>query len=340
MRAPQSSPASIRLPAAGTLVSALLLHTVGVAAQSRTLVADASFTKEPQGVELAVLSKGTSVRTGAARGDWVEVTIDGWVFTQSTEATSRDGFDLAVTASNGENLRRAPNGAVVARLRTGALLARIGRQGGWTQVRRTGWIPRRSLGGGALTASSGATAAQAQEPDTARAAENTVQVASGADLFTVPDGGALGRLNGGAHGRVLSRSGDWVRVQVDGWVKAADLTPAAEGVLLGVSAAEVRAAPERFMGKVVEWRLQVIAVQTADELRPEMAPGQLYVLTRGPLPEPGFVYVTVTPAEAERFRAISPLGEVTVRATVRAARTRYLATPIVQFVSRVDPTAR
>lgn len=317
-----------------------MLHAVGVEAQSRTLTADASFAKEPQGVELAVLSKGASVKPGSTRGDWVEVTIDGWVFTQSTEPTSREGFDLTVSSANGENLRRAPNGSVVARLRTGALLSRVGQQRGWTQVRRTGWIPRRTLAGQGNNSSAGVAAPQTQEPDTVRAAENTVQVASGADLFTVPDGGALGRLNGGAHGRVLSRSGDWVRVQVDGWVKAGDLTPAAEGVLLGVSAAEVRAAPERFIGKAVEWRLQVIAVQTADELRPEMPAGQLYVLTRGPLPEPGFVYVTVTPAEAERFRAVPPLGEVTVRAVVRAARTRYLATPIVQFVSRVDPTAR
>lgn len=338
MRAPQSSPASSRLPAACAFISLLLLHAVGAQAQSRTLVADASFAKDPQGVELAVLTKGASVMPGVTRGDWVEVTIDGWVFTQSTEPTSRDGFDLAVTTSNGENLRRAPNGSLVARLRTGALLTRVSQQRGWTQVRRTGWIPRRTLSGQGNSSSVGAAAPQ--DPDTVRAAENTVQVASGADLFTVPDGGALGRLNGGAHGRVLSRSGEWVRVQVDGWVKAGDLTPAAEGVLLGVSAAEVRAAPERFIGKVVEWRLQVIAVQTADELRPEMPVGQLYVLTRGPLPEPGFVYVTVTQAEAERFRAVPPLGEVTVRAVVRAARTRYLATPIVQFVGRVDPTAR
>lgn len=321
----------------------LLLQPLGAQAQqARTLIADASFAKEPQGVELAVLSKGAPVKAGTVRGNWVEVVVEGWVFSESTEATSREGFDLSVTAAKGENLRRSPNGALIARLRTGTLLDRVSRQGGWTQVRRTGWVPRRALDAPTNTTSEGAQVARAADTvDTARAgSEHTVQVASGADLFTVPEGGAVGRLNGGARGRVLSRSGDWVRVQVDGWVKAGDLTPAAEGVLLGVSAAEVRASPERFLGKTVEWRLQVIAVQSADELRPEMPPGQTYLLTRGPLPEPGFVYVTVTAADAQRFRSLPPLAEVTVRAIVRATRTRYLATPVVEFVSRVDPSAQ
>jgi hypothetical protein len=130
----------------------------------------------------------------------------------------------------------------------------------------------------------------------------------------------------------VGRAGEWVRVQVEGWVREADVKPAAPGVLAGISAAEVRAAPERFVGQTLDWRLQIIAVQIADELRPEMRPGTPYLLTRGPLPEPGFVYVTIPPDRIAEFRALPPLHETTLRVTLKAARTRYLATPVAELV--------
>jgi hypothetical protein len=135
---------------------------------------------------------------------------------------------------------------------------------------------------------------------------------------------------------VLGRTGEWVRVQVEGWVRESDLEESAGGALTGITAAEVRSEPARYLGKMVEWRLQVISVQTADELRTEMPRGQTYLLTRGPLPEPGFVYVTVTEAQAAEFRALPPLQDLTLRVNIKAARTKYLTTPVVEFVSRVE----
>jgi hypothetical protein len=85
----------------------------------------------------------------------------------------------------------------------------------------------------------------------------------------------------------------------------------------------------------VEWRLQLIAVQTADELRTEIPRGQSYLLTRGPLPEPGFVYVTVSEGQAAEFRTLPALQELTLRVLIKAARTKYLTTPVVEFVARV-----
>jgi hypothetical protein len=87
----------------------------------------------------------------------------------------------------------------------------------------------------------------------------------------------------------------------------------------------------------VEWRLQLISVQVADELRPEMPAGQPYLLTRGPLPEPGFVYVMVPRAEVARFKSLPPLTEVMLRVAIRAPRTRFLATPVAEFVESVGP---
>ena len=74
-------------------------------------------------------------------------------------------------------------------------------------------------------------------------------------------------------------------------------------------------------------------MQVADELRPEIPSGQPYLLTRGPLPEPGFVYVTIPPERIAEFRALPPLHEMVMRVTLKAARTRYLATPVAELVS-------
>jgi hypothetical protein len=124
-------------------------------------------------------------------------------------------------------------------------------------------------------------------------------------------------------------------VQVEGWVRDSDLKAGSDGSLGRVTAAEIRADPPRYIGRTVDWRLELIAVQTADELRPEMTKGQTYLLTRGPLPEPGFVYVTVTESQATEFRSLQALQEMTLRVTIKAPRTRFLATPVVELVSRV-----
>jgi hypothetical protein len=100
-----------------------------------------------------------------------------------------------------------------------------------------------------------------------------------------------------------------------------------------VTAAEVRAAPGRYVGKVVDWRVQFLAVQKADELRPEIPAGRTYLLTRGPLPESGFVYVIVPNDQVERFRALTPLEELVVRGTIRAASTRYLPNPVLELIA-------
>ena len=152
-------------------------------------------------------------------------------------------------------------------------------------------------------------------------------------LSRMPDSAPTSTLPAGTPARVMGRSGEWVRVQVEGWVRESDVKPAEAGVLAGITAAEVRASPDRFVGQTLDWRLQVIAVQLADELRPEMPPGQPYLLTRGPLPEPGFVYVTIPPERIAEFRALPPLHEMVMRVTLKAARTRYLATPVAELVS-------
>jgi len=318
------------------MVLGLALAPALLAAQSR-VAASTPFRKDPGGTVLATLGAGARVTPGKTQGDWTAVTLDGWVFSRSTGPASRDGFDIAITAANGENLRAGPNGAVVARLENGLLLNRLGTQGGWTHVRRSGWVSAKALGS---TAAPGRTAAAPRDTTPAApAGGNTpdrVEALRPTALTLAPEGAPLGTLQPGTSGQVIGRSGEWVQVQVQGWVRGADLSEPASAALAGVTVAQVRADPGRYVGQLLEWRVQFISIQTADELRPEIPNGARYLLTRGPLPEPGFVYVIVTAQQLPTFEAASPLQEYTVRGRLRATQTRYLPTPVLELVQVMD----
>ncbi len=337
----------------------LLIASPVSAQDEQALTTPASLHKEPEGAPLVSLPEGTTIATGRTQGSWNEATVQGWIFNASTERTRRDGFDLVVTSGEGENLRRSPNGPVVGRVREGTLLERVGQKGRWIQVRRKGWIPRKAIAQPrkAEPPPADAPVQQAQQPaapkpragtaaasggsppppgTSARGELERVQIARETQLGAAAEGGTLGTLQSGAPARVLARSGERVKVQVEGWVAADALAPSDSAAMVGVTAAEVRAAPARFVGQTVEWRLQVIAVKQADELRSELPPGQPYLLTRGPLPEPGFVYVSIPPAQAAEFQALPPLQEVVLRVAIRAARTKFLTTPVAELVSVVS----
>lgn len=313
------------------------------AQEERRLQTSTDLHRAPDGTPLVSLPAGAPIEAGQAEGDWRPATVEGWIYRPSTSPTKRDGFDLIVTSTEGENLRRAPNGPIVGRAREGTLLERVGESGKWFRVRRDGWVPRnavpsrqaadtarRRTGGAAARR---APAAVTGPPPAASAGTEGVETLRETGLSRMPDSASVATLPAGTPARVLGRSGEWVRVQVEGWVRESDVKPAEAGVLAGISAAEVRAAPERFVGQTLDWRLQIIAVQVADELRPEMASGQPYLLTRGPLPEPGFVYVMIPPTRIAEFRALPALHEMTLRVTLKAARTRYLDTPVAELVA-------
>jgi hypothetical protein len=370
IQAPQSSPTLRRLPACA--LALVLLAVTSLSAQARsTLTGATELRRGIGGIVLATLPDGAPVSTGKTQSGWVEVTLSGWIIGSSVGATSRDGFDVMVTASEGENLREAPNGEILARFRKGTLLRKLGAKNGWVRVKRTGWVPRRLVAApietSPLTARQAPAPAKPAPPKTAPAKpaqaprggaqrqapppppqvvstaggeEIRVETAKASTLAATPEGGQLATLEPGTGGRVVGRAGDWVRVQLEGWVRETDLKPAPDGALIGVSAAEIRADPQRYVGKTVEWRVQFIAIQTADELRSELPPGQPFLLTRGPLPEPGFVYIIVPRGQLSQFEALAPLQELTLRVVIRAPRTKYLATPVVALVSVVNGVSR
>ncbi len=310
------------------------------------------FYQQPDGKRLARLPRGVVVTGGDARGDWLQVTLEGWIFGGSVGPTARAGFDFEVTRAPDENLRVVPlgTGALVARLNRGFALNKFGESGRWVHVRREGWMKRDALepvavAGRSATASSAdssprgpitgrrpavsgadTVASAAVDPSRAQPARRTT-------LYRAPEGPSAGALAPETPLRVLGRSGEWTRVQFEGWVKTADLATAPPGVLIGVSAAELRADPQRYVGQVVRWTLQVIALETADDLRPDLPDGTSYLLARGPLPERGFVYVVVPDARKATVAALAPLATVQVTARVRVGRARFIGNPVVELLS-------
>ncbi|MGH7548079.1 MAG: hypothetical protein ACREMM_07885 [Gemmatimonadales bacterium] len=309
------------------------------------------FSQEAGGKRLARLARGAVLLASETQGDWLYVTLEGWIFATSVGPTPRAGFDLTVTRAPEENLRSAPAGALVAKLPPGFLLTRVneGSTGRWIHVTRAGWIATTDVEPVAQVASSRVagsdSVAAGPAPGAARPEDTTpsppappadpgrVESARRTILYRAPEGPPAGTLVPSAPLRVLGRSGEWTRVEVQGWVKSADLQTAPAGVLLGVTAAELRTEPQRYMGQVLRWTLQFIALQKADELRPDMPHGATYMLARGPLPERGFVYVVVPEPKRVELEALTPLATLQVTARVRAGRSRFLGNPVLDLLT-------
>jgi hypothetical protein len=340
-RRPQSTPAWRPQPAARALISLVVLAAAcplaapARAQQTATVRRDGEvLLSEPGGKQLGRLAAGAVVATQGGRGGNTQVMVEGWIFRSSVQAANQDGHTLAV--SRDENLRVAPNGRLVARLVKGALLDAVDQRGAWLHVRRSGWVAGRALAGAPATASSAAPAAS----DTGTAADTGAAAQRGVlrrqvRLYRAPDAPATGVLEAGVPVRVTARAGGWVRVEASGWVRASEVGQAGGQAVSGVTAAELRSSPEEWRGKVLRWTIQFIALQTADELRPDFAPGQRYILARGPAPEYAFVYVIVPPEKLAGVARLQPLDSVTVLARVKSGRSAYLANPILELLDVV-----
>lgn len=296
--------------------------------------------QQPEGKRLAQISQGAELAGGEERGDWRAVTLDGWIFAPSVGVSARAGADLTVTRAPDENLRAAPSGTLIARLPQGFLLSKVSDDHRWVHVQRIGWMKSAALEPVAAVVSARTAVsdtdpggATPQASDSVPAEHARAQSARRTTLYRAPDGPEAGTLGQSTPLRIVSRSGDWTRVQLEGWVKTADLATEGQGVLVGVTAAELRTDPQRFVGQSVRWALQYIAVQQADELRPEIPAGGTYLLTRGPLPERGFVYVFVPESKQSLVAFLTALSVIHVTARVRAGRSHYLGNPVVDLLS-------
>lgn len=355
IRAQQSIPGRYRQPASILALLGLLAASAIVTlprallaqASSRTISADTDLLKELGGPTiLARLLKGSTVLAGSAKNGWAEVTVEGWIAGGASRADKREGFDIAVIPTTGTPIRAgAGTGATVATAKVGALFNRIGAKGAWVQVRRTGWVAADRLVAIGTQSASATKAAPSQpksEDQSSNPAPTTVPaigtpdgtLVGGTALFNQPGGTQIGVFATPFSGKVMEQRDGWSKVQLELWVRDEALGKA--GNTTGLTAAAIRADPDKYLGQTVEWTLQVLALQKADELRPELPLGQPYVLARGPLPEAGLVYLVIPAAEVEHFASLEPLARIRVQATVRAGRARHLPTPVLDFVRRIN----
>jgi hypothetical protein len=333
-----------------TLAALLLAIAAPLSAQSRVRINSAAdFVKEPNGTVLGRIAAGTSLGAGTVKGTWQEITLDGWIVANALRDDKRDGFDVSVNLADGTTLRGAAgSGATLGTARAGALFNRVESRTGWVHVRRSAWVARAALGAATAAATPPpppppaakpvtppvtqpvAPAPATQEPTSALA---STMLIGGTTLSSVPLGSAMATFETPVKADVLEHRNGWAHVRIDGWVRDGSLGEAPPPG--SISGADIRAQPERYVGQTVEWTLQVIAVQKADELRPELPAGQPYVLARGPLPEAGFVYMVIPLDQERTFRGLQPLTKVRVRATVRAGHSKYLAVPVLTFVRKL-----
>lgn len=334
--ASQSSPARGRLPA---ILLLLLASATPVFGQARARISTTtSFHAAPDGTRLGEIRAGQEVALGPTRGRWQQVTFETWIYSASIDPVREQGFTHRVTRDGGENLRAEPNGALTGRALEGVFWTRVRSQGGWSRVQRDVWIAADAIARPAARPQTAApmpstTAAAPPPPPPPAPAPPPVErvvVRTGAVLSTGPGMDQVGRLPEPVTAEVAERRGEWVKIRTETWVRAADLSPAPPDSGQ-VTLAQLLETPDRFVGTSVTWRLQYISTHTADELRPELPGGEPYLLTRGPLPEAGFVYLSMTRAQAEQFRSLQPLQEILVRATILASRTRYLPTPVLRL---------
>ncbi|HEX6535865.1 MAG TPA: hypothetical protein VF041_14800 [Gemmatimonadaceae bacterium] len=337
------------------LLSALLLPAA-LGAQSSTVRAETELHATAGGVRLATINKGTPLAVGRAKGGWTSVTLEGWLH-ESVIGGKRDTFALSA-GEDGAHLRAdaSRSAKTIADLELGMGLVRLGKRGDWVHVRRQAWVRSSALARGEprvaerpappartvpKTPPASATATDSAEGDDATTSSTgggagtsaALVVEHRASLRLAPDGDTLATISPRARVVTLARDRGWVRVQVEGWVPATALGPVDTTVLTALSAADLRAEPEKFRGETVRWEVQKIALQTADPLRRGFAPDEPYLLARGPGNENSLLYLALPPSLVEQARRIEPLGTVTITARVRAGRSEPSGVPLLDVIS-------
>ena len=335
----------------GTLAMLLLINVAPLSGQA-TVRADVeeNFRREPQGQVLARVNAGTELLRVGVSGSWTEASLEGWVWTASLQTTDREGMDLTVSASGGENLRAEPSGTIVARLEEGTLLEELETRPGWTRVRRTGFIWSSSVTaaepGGQSTAAPAAgaggasTGASPPAPRGAVPPRTFLRTGRGGPILSAPDGDTIGTSTVDGDLEILAREGNWVRVRLEGWVWSpasdagdaeapsgtsgtADLTP------------DDLAAPDgaSHEGRRVTWTVQFISLERAEAVRTDFYEGEPFILGRAGGADGPFVYVAVPPDRLPTVEGLTPLEVIRVTGRVRRASSALTSTPILDLLA-------
>lgn len=341
------------------MMCALVATSAGAQATAAT---GAAARVAPDGRLVATMRAGAALKTGATKGDWTAVTIEGFL-NKSVVSAKKDA--LTIHAPSGAAIRTSAqaSAAVVAVIEDGMPVDKLATSGDWYRVRRAAWVRTRELKISSAKAPAVARQAPARKdaspappqrvaaipapsaPDAAPApaARTDAQPAAGdfaaahpLILRAAPDGAPSGTADSAARVRIVARDHGWARVQAEGWVRESELIPVDSSSVSAVSAADLRSDPEHYKGFTVRWVVQAIAVQSADPLRKGLAPDEPYLLARGPASESSLLYLALPPQLVASARALPPLSSIMVLARVRAGRSDPSGVPILD-VLRIVP---
>ena len=347
----------MRCLVAPAIVAAALATAPRLPAQApRPLAAPTPLLSEPNGRAVADLRAGAPVVTRATRGAFTMVVVEGYVDTPLLGGR-RDTFPAHVMGANGAPLRAsADGGPVIALLGSGSGVTPLARGSGWTRVRRVGWVSTQALDAPATAAGPAPVRADARKPaldapsgpSAVPTSQATAPQAPGeppvdpaallattgrATLRGAPDGAAVAAVERGVTLVPLARERGWVRVRVEGWVRESETAPADTTILSNVSAAGLRSNPQAVRGKLVRWDVELLALQTSDGLRKDLAPDEPYFLARGPGEENAVLYLAVPASLLESARQLRALTKVTIVARVRSGRSEPAGVPVLDLVS-------
>ncbi len=298
---------------------------------------------------LGHLHRGTVLERLGGRSDWTRVGVRGWMWRPSLE---RSGDGWRVTPVR-ENLRAEPNGRILGTLERGVKVRRGAENGKWFEVEMIGWLPDSAVRSGATVPAEGGDASDSagradpsvEESATGRAGEpastpappvrggeTASRVEMEIGLRTAPGGAILAHLPAGTVLRAVERRGAWTRVEIEGWVPSESVRT--DGSTASAPEA-VALAPERFTGRRIQWTLEHVALQRAEEWRAEFESGEWYGLARVP-GRTAYVYLVVPPALLNEFRGLSPFETIRVEGRIRTGRSELTGNPIVE-VARLLP---
>jgi len=160
----------------------------------------------------------------------------------------------------------------------------------------------------------------------------TLETLGAASLRTGPGGDVLATLPGGSAVTSLARENGWVRVRVEGWLPDSSVGAAGARATGSLTAAELRANPVGTIGRLVRWSVEALSFQTADSLRRGLAPGERYLLARGPGAERAVLYLAVPDSLAAEAQALAPLAPIMITARVRSGRSLPAGVPVLDLL--------
>lgn len=297
----------------------------------------------PNGARRGTLQRGADLTVLGRSGSWLNVETRGWFWAGSARGSGAQ----RTVAPAVENLRVAPGAAIQGVLTRGAPLQVVGSAGRWLEVAVRGWIWEPSTR--ALEPAQPAAPAPAREaaPPGAPAAEASAEPAAtpsrtlsrSIPLKDGPDGELVAQALAGGRIVPLRTQGDWVKVRVEGWVPRDLIEEGAPSRRDGepVTVAMAAADPEAYRGVEATWKLELIAVEQADERRTDFRPGEHYLLTRNVTGEREYVYVAVSPGVALELRDLAPFTRITVRGRIRTGRSALVGNPILDLQELIEP---